>query len=129
MGIRHPLGIGADPTKNHHTPENRRAVGYCLTLYWTDPDALADRTTDPTGDSQVGLPLAGRFVTRVELSQALAKMQVERSDLIIPLHLVYARGMTREAAAALLHLAEETLRERLADALDWLIDELFVDSR
>ncbi len=126
MPTTYPLGHLADPTKLHRTRENRRVVGYCLSLIWTSPDALASSTTDRHGDSRVGLPVNGRMVTRIELGEAARHLERERGDLFVPIHMVYAKNYTYSDAAARLGISESTLRTRVKDGLDRLIDQLWI---
>lgn len=124
---RYPLGIDADPNKSHRSAANRRTVGYCLSIFWTSPDALADKINDRHGSSRVGMPINGRMVTRIEVKEALTRLEHEHSDWFTPIWWVYARHYSRVEAAEHLAIHEATLRERIKAGLNWLIDELWQD--
>ncbi len=126
MPIQHPLGVGADPTKNHRTRANRDALGFCLSLYYSqDLTETIHQRSD--GSSPVGLPLARRFVSLLEIGNALQRLGDERPDLLIPLELVYRYGWTREQAAARLHIDPKTLRTRIEEGLNRLLDIIWKD--
>lgn len=121
---KHPIGSDHDPTTDPHTAANRDALLACLTLYFEN--ALADQmTARDTGESLIGLPLAHRFVSRLEIGHALKRLRLERPDLYLPLWLHLKQGWTREQTAQRLHLDPKTLRRRLTDGLDYLIDAIW----
>lgn len=127
---RYPLGTGADPTQNHRTKANRLAVEYTLQLLWVGgADALSDQVATRRGDAKVGYALAGRFVTRAELTVAVDQLHQQRNDLFIPLYELCGRCLDRGEVATRLGIAEETLAKRLHVAFDFLIDRLWVDGR
>lgn len=128
MAVAYPLGVGADPTKNHRTPANRKAVGYCLRLYWNGgADAVASAVTrrSDSGGSAVGLSISGRFVTRIELSEALSKLATLRSDLFLAIYRIFGHNLTIAAAAEQLGVSDVTLGRRVSDGLNYLVDELW----
>lgn len=124
-GRRYPLGVDADPHAGHRTAPNRKAVMYVLNLLWSSPDAFADRTTSREGSSAVGLPINGRMVTRIEVTQAVAALQHDRADWYYPLWWVYGRNYDIPIAASQLGISESTLNRRIRDGLHRLIDDLW----
>jgi hypothetical protein len=122
---RYPLGVDADPHAGHRTAPNRKAVQYVLNLLWANPDAFADRTTSRDGSSAVGLPINGRMVTRIEVTQAVAALQHDRADWYYPLWWLFGRNFELPDAASQLGISESTFRARVRDGLNRLVDELW----
>ena len=125
VAIRHPLGAGADPSKDACTPSNRQALTYCLRLYFAD--ALSDKVNKRTGDSEIGLPLADRFVSRLEIGSALEELRHWRADRYVLLLKLYGEGLPRRRVAMLLHMATGTLAELVENTLDQLIGIIWQD--
>lgn len=128
MAVTYPLGLGADPTKNHRTPANRKAVGYCLRVFWNggaEAVASAVHRKADSGGSAIGLSISGRFVTRIELAEALGKLATDRSDLSLALYRVFAHNLTIAVAASQLAVSDVTLGRRVSDGLNYLVDELW----
>ena len=125
----HPLGVGAEVAADHRTGPNRRALSNCLRAYFAG--TLADKVTKPQGqgDAAVGLPLGDRFVTRLEIGAVLDLLRAERADLWQFVHLAYGLDLAVKHVAERLHVGRDQARNRLDEALDWMIVIVWVDGR
>ena len=121
----HPLGQGADRRADQHTAANRAALRRCLEAYWAG--TLATRVNRPHGDAAVGMELADRFVSLLEVGTSLQLLRLDHPDLAALLEWRYRDGWTVAQVCARLHETTATYYRRETSALDVLIDAIFFD--
>lgn len=122
----HPLG--GLPTESARSQANRDALVYVLRLFFAG--ALArDRINLPIrrGGSATGAELAPRFVSELELINALEELRSRRADLHALVLVCYADGKSRREIARILRLARETVGEKIELGLGMLLDTIFSD--
>jgi hypothetical protein len=126
--IKHPLGAGANPRHNNRTEHNRRALEYCLRLYFQqalDDDQINKK--EGTSPCETGVPLADKFTSRLEIAISLDKLQKARPDLYVLTIQQYKQEMTRNQISRLLHISPTTVGQQVTEALNLLIDEIWQD--
>ena len=119
---RHPLGDGADPGKDYRRQSIRDALRYALRLYHA---GVLAATINSREDARVGMRLADRFVSQMEIACALDVLAMERPDLHVILELRYQRGWAPKRVAGQLNVGRDTLAKREEEALDMVIEGIW----
>ena len=115
--------VDGEPAEELFTPANREAVAAALTAYFGD--ALGEKMNSRHASAAVGMALAERFVTRLEIGATLKDLQRERRDLAYFVDARYRRGLTVSAISRLCHRAPKYVGEQLAEAIDFFVERLF----
>ena len=123
---RHPLGDGADPGKDYRRQSIRDALKYVLTLYFAG--GLVAKLNSQE-DARVGVCLADRFVSHLEISLAMDQLANARPDLHILLTLRYRERWERKKVAGQLHIGRDTLAKREEEALESIIQAIWREGR
>lgn len=123
---RHPLGDGADPGKDYRKQSVRDALKYCLRLYFAGGLALSVNSHE---DARVGMRLADKFISHLEISLAMDQLAASRPDLHILLTLRYRERWENKKIAGRLRIGRNTVKRHEDEALDWLIDLVWRDEQ
>ena len=115
---RHPLGDGADPGKDYRRQSIRDALRYALRLFHA---GVLAATINSHEDARVGMRLADRFVSQMEIACALDLLAMERPDLHVILELRYQQGWAPKRVAGQLGIGRDTAINRENESLDFLI--------